>query len=211
MKLHHIASLLVLFGAGSLFAKPEAGDTRGENSRRHPSQRPSARENPRQRENPPPPHGPPAGRNGFKEFVKIADKDGDGAVSREEFGALKRLSNLPEAKRDEIFSRLDKNGDGFIRRDELRMPPHGKRARPPMLGLKALDKDGDGAVSYEEFLQSEFVKRLPEDRRARFFKRLDRNGDGKISAKDHRPQRRPERPDRPERRRDGRGGMKPEI
>lgn len=143
------------------------------------------------------------GGRGAGFFLRGADKDGDGAVSFREFSALERIANLPEEKRKALFARLDKDGDGFIRRDELPKPPPGNGDRPP-LALRQLDTNGDGAVDYEEFLEAPFVKRMPEERRRPFFDRLDRNGDGKVSPED-RPRGggrdgrgRPERPGRPD-------------
>ena len=50
---------------------------------------------------------------------KLADTNGDGVLSREEFFAMKRIALLPQDKREELFKRLDKNGDGVLSREEL--------------------------------------------------------------------------------------------
>lgn len=129
----------------------------------------------------------PGQRHGFfAEFIAKADTDKDGAVTPAEFAAMERVANLPEDKRDEIFRRFDKNGDGLIKHDD--MPPRGEPGRRPPIDLPKLDEDHDGSVSYEEFLKSEFVQKLPEDRQRKFFERLDRNSDGKLSP-DDRPER----------------------
>jgi Ca2+-binding EF-hand superfamily protein len=60
-------------------------------------------------------------------------------------------------------------------------PPKGQGGFPR---LGDLDKNRDGSVSFDEFLVSEFVQRLPEERRQAFFDRLDQNGDGKLSPED---------------------------
>ena len=119
-------------------------------------------------------------------FIKKADADGDGAVSREEFAALERVARLPEAQRDEIFKRLDKNGDGVIRADEIgsARTMHEKPRRFP--SLEKLDLNGDDRVSLEEFLAGPLAKRMPEARRRVLFARLDRDGDGFLTAADQR-------------------------
>ena len=45
---------------------------------------------------------------------------------------------------------------------------------------KKADADGDGFISLEEFGTMERPRRLPEEKRAGIFKRLDKNGDGRI-------------------------------
>jgi Ca2+-binding EF-hand superfamily protein len=86
-----------------------------------------------------------------------------------------------------LFDRLDKDGDGFIRRGEMPKPPPGRDHRVP-LDLRKSDKNGDGSVDYGEFLASPLASRLPEERRRHFFDKLDRNGDGKLSPEDRGPQ-----------------------
>jgi Ca2+-binding EF-hand superfamily protein len=119
------------------------------------------------------------------DFVKRADLNGDGQVSREEFDQMERLAELPAEKRDGLFRRLDRNGDGVIQEAELRMPPpEGGRGMRPMQSLRELDSDDNGSVSFEEFSEGRFAKRLPEDKRREFFDRLDTNQDGKLSHED---------------------------
>jgi Ca2+-binding EF-hand superfamily protein len=131
------------------------------------------------------PDGESRKSDGARHFIRKADTDGDGGVSREEFAALERVARLPEDKRAELFARLDKNGDGAIRPDELRMPTR-RGGGPPLGSMKKLDRNGDGRVSFDEFLESPFVKRMPEARRRAFFDRLDRDGDGALTAADRR-------------------------
>jgi Ca2+-binding EF-hand superfamily protein len=91
------------------------------------------------------------------------DKNGDGALSKEEFAAMQA----------DIFKGLDKNADGFLTSDELpaaAAPGQGGGAGPM---LKRMDTDGDGRISKEEWRGRE-----------QLFVRLDRNGDGYIDAQE---------------------------
>ena len=126
------------------------------------------------------------GQQHFLEVWKLADTNGDGVLSREEFFAMKRIALLPQDKREELFKRLDKNGDGVLSREELESlvkPQDGKHQRMPRLW--ELDTNKDGVISLEEFKAGEFVKKLPPEQQEALFRRLDVNGDGVISPADH--------------------------
>jgi Ca2+-binding EF-hand superfamily protein len=112
------------------------------------------------------------------------DKDGDGLVSRAEF----------EASGERSFTRLDSNGDGIIDADDaeptterradmsreqivasqrrmLKMPStHSKEG-----AIAQYDRDGDGAVTGEEFAL----------RRAEFFRAMDADGSGAATADEY--------------------------
>lgn len=92
--------------------------------------------------------GPPKG-----DFIQHFDKDGDGKVSKQEFTG-------PDAH----FSRLDKNGDGYV--DASEKPTGPPKGNP----IQHLDKDGDGKLSKAEFPG-------PDDH----FDRFDKDGDGFLS------------------------------
>ncbi|MGE9269343.1 MAG: EF-hand domain-containing protein [Verrucomicrobiales bacterium] len=126
------------------------------------------------------------GRSGFGEFLTRADTDQDGAVSREEFFALERIAGLSADQQNEIFSRLDKDGDGLIRQNDLEAPGRPQDRKGGLPSLRELDVDQDGVISFEEFEKSPFVQRLPEERRRAFFEKLDQNGDGVLSPEDRR-------------------------
>jgi hypothetical protein len=76
--------------------------------------------------------------------VEQLDKDGNGEISREEFdeGFAGGGGFDPSA----IFDRRDENQDGKLSTDELSGSPMQDRA-------EELDKDGDGAISREEFVE----------------------------------------------------------
>jgi len=132
-------------------------------------------------------------RDGWKE----ADTDGDGKISRAEFEAMPRIQGLPEEKREHLFARLDKDGDGFISAEERGGGMSGPRGREnPIQRLADLDTDGSGGISFEEFKAGAFFKKLPLEKQKEMFARLDTDGDGQLTPKD-RPQ--------PHRRYEGRG------
>lgn len=142
----------------------------------------------------PPDAMPPAGDEAkagppprmFMEAWNQADTDHDGKISPAEFSAIPRVQLLPEEKRDNIFKRLDKNGDGNLQREELSEFGHPRDGKPGRR-LWELDLDRSGGISMEEFKQGQFFKKLPPEKLAEVFKRLDTDGDGLITPKD-RPQ-----------------------
>jgi Ca2+-binding EF-hand superfamily protein len=78
-------------------------------------------------------------------FLEGADTNGDGVITREEF----------KVARERAFTRLDRNGDGYIDKDDLSSRLAGRRnALERLTQLVAqLDKDGDGRVSKTEFVE----------------------------------------------------------
>ncbi len=118
-------------------------------------------------------------RRAMAQMWKKADTDGDGFLSLAEFSAMERPGRLPQAKREEIFKRIDKNNDGKISPGE--MPKGPPRGMPP---LEQVDLNKDGRIVFEEFQKLGFVARLPEERQRGLFTRMDRDGDGALTPKD---------------------------
>ena len=125
------------------------------------------------------------------------DTDKSGGVSAEEFKAGQLFKKLPPEKRDEMFRRLDTDGDGVITPQDKPKPPlkrPGARKAPknpdeiepaePEMIRRKLDLDGDSALTFEEFRKDANLKNLTEDQQEDRFEKLDRNGDLKISAED---------------------------
>ncbi|MEO7100921.1 MAG: EF-hand domain-containing protein [Luteolibacter sp.] len=107
----------------------------------------------------------------------VLDADHDGILSEAEIKAA-----------SEDLAKLDRNGDGQITAEELRMPPPppkdgdvqkdpppgGKRPVPPVIAV--LDADHDGTVSAKE------MEGAPES-----LKELDKDGDGELSPEELHP------------------------
>ena len=128
---------------------------------------------------------------------KRLDRDGDGAVTFEEFV---RAS-------DERLARMDANADGNIGHDEFRayheaeakrrierlfaeldadrsgrLVPAELKGRAEAQRLLACDADKDGAVAREEYLDCR--RRIAERWMQRIFAKYDKNGDGFIGREE---------------------------
>jgi len=143
--------------------------------------------------------GKAAKREGQRTFIeawKKADSDQNGQISKAEFDAMPRLQNLAAEKRAKLFTRLDKNADGELQRDELAQmmkPFDGKMGGPPRLW--ELDADKSGGISFEEFKLSAFFSKLPAEKQQIVFGRLDTDGDKQITPQD-RPEPQMKHPER---------------
>jgi Ca2+-binding EF-hand superfamily protein len=129
------------------------------------------------------------------------DTDKNGGVSFEEFKAGPLFQKLPAERQMEIFRRLDTDGDGVITpKDKPKHPeggkwpkrgegpPDGQRMHPERM-LKMLDKDGDGAVTFDEFRAGPHAEGLTEDELEDRFEELDKNSDQKLTREDLPPAR----------------------
>jgi hypothetical protein len=160
--------------------------------------------------------GPPWGSRGMAGM----DKDRSGGVSFEEFEQAEWVQGMPPDARREMFGKLDRDGDGQLTEKDGRGGPAGDgdpgpgrpgrpegtepgpQGPPPGrggLGLKSFDRDGDGALSFEEFRAMPMAKDLGEDEQEDKFESLDKNGDLKLQSDEMPGPRRPEpgRLDRP--------------
>lgn len=140
------------------------------------------------------------------------DVDKSGGVSMEEFKAGGLFGKLPPEKQDGIFRRLDTDRDGVITPKDKPEHPHKRDGENPHPGrpgverpdgsrdgmrdgprmeprqmIRQRDKDGDGALSFEEFRAGPMIKDLDEDAQEGRFEEMDRNHDQKISAEDFDP------------------------
>jgi Ca2+-binding EF-hand superfamily protein len=110
-----------------------------------------------------------AGRRDPVQLLQDADANHDGKITKAE---------LTQA-RDHLFSRLDRNGDGYLTQDDFqrRLLSRGAGAggdgSDRYAGMVAvLDKDGDGRISRTEFVNGP----------AKLFDRADTNHDGTVDG-----------------------------
>ncbi|XP_022104102.1 calmodulin-like protein isoform X2 [Acanthaster planci] len=107
-------------------------------------------------------------------FIMLVDKDGNQRVTFQEFyDWLKsgdRFSNIDDCSRFhyvskamDMFKKFDKDGSGRLERAEVHelLLSIGARREQLDAGLKAIDKGGDGTVSFSEFL--DYLNWLPRD------------------------------------------------
>jgi Ca2+-binding EF-hand superfamily protein len=100
----------------------------------------------------------------LSKLLERADANGDGIITKAEFGDA----------RAKMFERLDRNHDGYLTKDDkprfsLRQSGQGNRLQEMLL---MLDKDGDGRISREEFVNSPSL----------LFDRADTNHDGQVDS-----------------------------
>ncbi len=149
------------------------------------------------------PQGPNQGP-GMQRLWEL-DTDKSGGISLEEFKAGRIHAKLPPEKQDALFRRLDTDKDGVITPKDKPEPPFRKDGdkphrpgRPdgehqpgqqpePRVIIRQLDKDADGALSFDEFRVGPAVKDLTEDEQEDRFEALDRNHDRKITREDFPP------------------------
>jgi Ca2+-binding EF-hand superfamily protein len=117
------------------------------------------------------------------------DSDKSGGVSLDEFKAGRMFQKLPPERQTAIFQRLDSDHDGQItpkdRPQEHFRPEEGKP--DPRRLIRQLDKNGDGALSFEEFRAGPMISQLSEDEQEDRFEAMDRNGDQKLTPEDFPP------------------------
>ena len=83
--------------------------------------------------------------------------------------ATAREPGIPKTER--LFQRLDKNKDGNLAVDELKLPSERR--------FMSLDKDKDGSVTAAEI--DAWLLAIAERRRQRILEQMDGDGDGAIS------------------------------
>lgn len=92
------------------------------------------------------------------------------------------MSNEDIAALRDQFKKLDKNGDGFISKEEL-AEGLGATAADVAKLIALADQDGDGNLSYKELLMTAVNRKLraTEERLYTAFQKFDKDGDGTIT------------------------------
>lgn len=107
--------------------------------------------------------GPGGGHPNMAEMIMRMDADGDGKVTQAEAG-----------ERWERLSKLDKNGDGAVAKDEIpAFGGPGGRPNPEEIFAR-MDKDGDGKLTSSE-VPAEMWERMSK---------ADANGDGSVTKEE---------------------------
>ena len=110
---------------------------------------------------PPPQAGLQLSKAEVAQLLKAADADGDKRISLTEYVDVfadqvrLKLSPEEEEKVRQQFALLDDNGDGYISKSELRKAAKTLGFTNNMLvqTLDLADLDGDGTISFEEFVR----------------------------------------------------------
>ena len=82
------------------------------------------------------------------------------------FGFSSAADDPPKKKRqgvEDVFKKLDKDGDGKVTKDEFQTHPGIKNKEAAAKAFKAADADADGSLSLAEF--RDWAERMTERRR----------------------------------------------
>lgn len=138
----------------------------------------------------------PKGRPGGMPPLEQVDFDKDGRIVFSEFQKLGFVARLPEERQRAMFARMDRDGDGALtpkdrpeghRDGKGGQDGKGPRKPNPLDMVKHHDKDGDGALSFDEFRQIPWLKDKGEDEQEDRFEEMDKNNDLKLDAADFPP------------------------
>jgi Ca2+-binding EF-hand superfamily protein len=143
----------------------------------------------------------------FDEEFDLMDFDKDGQITKNEFVQMSigqpvsddNLLPPPEAEEEkkleelktvegEKFKAADKDGDGYLTRDEARVALNpalddGLMHLQTIQYLKERDTDGDGMLTYDEFWDSHDPDNLEQQKED--FKILDSDANGKIDVEEY--------------------------
>ena len=110
--------------------------------------------------------------------VPQPSQQGAGQASGFSGGAPGNFGGGGMPSKEDMFKRMDQNGDGKVEKSEMRFDAD---------GFDDMDKNGDGSITVDEFELPSFDPsnmRMPST--DDMFKRMDQNGDGKIEKSEMR-------------------------
>ena len=99
------------------------------------------------------------------------DADKDGKLSKDEIVASAKKK--ADKKAEELFKKLDTNGDASLTKDEL------KEKKSQKIALNA-DANGDGKLAKDEVVT--FTEKRSEERVSKKFQQVDKDGDGFVTS-----------------------------
>ena len=91
---------------------------------------------------------------------------------------------MPLELRKDMFRRTDMDNNGVLTPGDFRRPRRGLHV--DRATLEKLDKNGDKALSFEEWRKYPRLQGIPEERLKETFGRMDRNKDGKLDESERR-------------------------
>ena len=100
-----------------------------------------------------------------------ADADKDGKLSKDEIVACAKKK--ADKKAEELFKKLDTNGDASLTKDEL------KEKKSQKIALNA-DANGDGKLAKDELVA--FTEKRSEEGVSKKFQQVDKDGDGFVTS-----------------------------
>merc|ERR1719454_2416667 len=123
--------------------------------------------------------------------LAAADTDGDGNVSEEEFLAMAKELGIPESEAKKLFGELEKANGGHLTGEEF-MDHFGATAsdleerlaekfESPSDAFAKFDKNGDGEVSEEEFIEGAKEMGISESAAKKMFDKANADGKGGLS------------------------------
>ena len=101
-----------------------------------------------------------------EQVFDAADGDGDGKLSKEEFGQLPQAARSVAQRR--VFDRLDGDGDGALTASEL---------SPRIATLEKMDADGDGKVGRKEMGAWRKEQASGDGKKKRDWRKIRKSGD----------------------------------
>ena len=127
--------------------------------------------------------GGPDGRPSREQMLKKFDKDGDGKLSEDEKGELRKvMASRGRKLPPHLMEKFDKDGDGKLNEDERAEARKAMEARRQEM-IEKFDKDGDGKLNPEERRAAMAARPKPGEGKKPEGK-VKKSGDGKGKKKE---------------------------